>query len=221
MSIQHKGIIVHCSATQPQWMKDELLKRQVDEITRWHKERSFRTIGYHIVIGRNGEVAEGRALGTQGAHAKGHNDKIGICLIGGFGSDADDIASEHFTSEQLSTLYTTLKTLQERYGIKTSDIIGHNRVSTKACPGFRVQKWLAGEEVARNRTQPERTKPAQSKTVKASAATVAASAGTTITALSGMDQNAQYIILGFAGITILFGIFIMRERLKAWGNGWR
>jgi len=38
--------------------------------------------------------------------------------------------------------------------------------------------------------------------------------------LSGMNETAQYIILGFAGITILFGIYIMKERLKAWAEGW-
>ena len=221
MTVKHQGIIVHCAATQPDWMKGDSIQRQVDEITKWHKDRGFRTIGYHIVIGRNGEVADGRALGTTGAHAKGHNSDIGICLIGGFGSDADDIATDHFTAPQLNALYRTIKDLQEKYGIRTDKIIGHNRISSKACPGFRVQKWLAGEEVARNRTQPERTKPTQSKTVKASAATVAASVGTSATALSGMDQTSQYIILGFAGITILFGIYIMRERLKSWASGWR
>ena len=68
--------------------------------------------------------------------------------------------------------------------------------------------------------KPERTKPRQSKTVKASAATVAASAGTTVTALSGMNEMSQYIILGFAGVSILFALYIMRERLKAWAEGW-
>ena len=68
--------------------------------------------------------------------------------------------------------------------------------------------------------KPEREKPVQSKTVKASAATIAASAGTTITALAKVDQTSQYIILGFAGLTILFALVIMRERLKAWAEGW-
>jgi hypothetical protein len=66
--------------------------------------------------------------------------------------------------------------------------------------------------------KPEREKPVQSKTVKASAATIAASAGTTITALAKVDQTSQYIILGFAGLTILFALVIMRERLKAWAE---
>ena len=222
MTVKHQGIIVHCTATRPSWYESEGFDAQLKEIEKWHVvDNGWSATGYHIIIGRNGEIANTRPLGTSGAHARGHNKNIGIALIGGFGSDADDVATDHFTAPQLSKLYATIKELQEQYDIRTDKIIGHNRVSSKACPGFRVQKWLAGEEVARNRTQPERTKPTQSKTVKASAATVAASAGTTVTALSGMDQTAQYIILGFAGLTILFGIYIMRERLKSWASGWR
>ena len=222
MTVKHQGIIVHCTATRPSWYEDKGFEAQLKEIEKWHvKDNGWSSIGYHIIIGRNGEISNTRPLGTSGAHARGHNSNIGIALVGGFGSDADDVATDHFTAPQLSKLYATIKDLQQQYDIRTDKIIGHNRVSSKACPGFRVQKWLAGEEVARNRTQPERTKPIQSKTVKASAATVAASAGTTVTALSGMDQTAQYIILGFAGITILFGIYIMRERLKSWASGWR
>lgn len=223
MTIHHKGIIVHCTATQPDWMADDSLERQVDEVRKWHTSapRNWRDIGYHVIIGRNGDVEYGRPFGTTGAHAKGHNQDIGIALVGGFGSDADDIASDHFTAPQLAKLYELIKEYQERYDIKHEKIIGHNRVSSKACPGFRVQKWLAGEEVARNRTQPERVKPTQSKTVKASAATIAASAGTTVTSLSRLDSTAQYIVLAFAGLTVLLAIYIMKERLKAWANGWR
>jgi N-acetyl-anhydromuramyl-L-alanine amidase AmpD len=178
-------------------------------------------IGYHYYIARSGEVVVGRQLGTTGAHAKGHNQTIGICLAGGFGSDADDLATDHYTAVQLAAAYDLIRKLQDQYQISSDKVIGHNRVSSKACPGFRVQKWLSGMSLSEaTQKKPERTKPAQSKTVKASAVTVAASAGTTITALSGMNETAQYIILGFAGITILFGIYIMKERLKAWAEGW-
>jgi hypothetical protein len=222
MTVKHKGIIVHCTATRANWFESKGFDAQIKEIEKWHVvDNGWSSIGYHMIISREGEVAMTRPLGTSGAHARGHNSNIGIALVGGFGSDADDVATDHFTAPQLSKLYAKIKELQEQYDIRTDKIIGHNRTSSKACPGFRVQKWLAGEEVARNRTQPERTKPTQSKTVKASAATVAASVGTSATALTGMDQTAQYIILGFAGLTILFGIYIMRERLKSWASGWR
>jgi len=215
-------IVVHCSATRPEWMADEGINAQLKEIDRWHRERGFDMIGYSYVISRAGEAVMGRPLEKTPAAQKGHNEgSIAICLIGGFGSDADDLATEHYTPVQLARLHALIKELQDQYNVKNENVIGHNKLSTKACPGFRVQKWLAGVNLSEaTAKKPERTKPAQSKTVKASAATVAASAGTTITALSGMNETAQYIILGFAGITILFGLYIMRERLKAWAEGW-
>ena len=220
--VQHKGIIIHCSATQTKWMASDTFEDQVSEIRRWHVEdNGWRDIGYHLLISRSGEVHEGRPLGTSGAHAKGHNDDVGICLIGGFGSDADDVASDHFTSAQLNALFKTINTLQETHAIQDKRVISHNRVSNKACPGFRAQKWLAGERVARNRPKPERTSATQSKTVKASAATVVASLGTSATSISRLDSTAQYLVLAFAGITVLLAIYILRERLKAWAEGWQ
>lgn len=221
MTVVHKGIIVHCSATRPEWMSSNTTDEQMREIDRWHREeRKWRMIGYHYVVGRNGEVVEARPLGESGAHAKGHNSDIGICLIGGFGSDADDLAVEHYTSEQLSSLYKLISDLRQHHNIPLSKVIGHNRVGNKACPGFRVQKWLGGEDLSRNRSV-ERTKGTQSKTVKASAATIAASAGSAVATVSSLDTNAQYIVLGFTGLTILLGLYIMKERLSAWAAGWR
>ena len=40
-------IILHCSATRP------TMDIGVEEITEWHKQRGFRTIGYHYVIRRD------------------------------------------------------------------------------------------------------------------------------------------------------------------------
>lgn len=221
MTVKHDGIIVHCAATQPDWMQDNSAVEQMNTIDKWHRDRGFKMIGYHFYIARSGEVVVGRNLGEMGAHAKGHNQTIGICLAGGFGSDADDLATDHFTAVQLAAAYDLIRKLQSQYNIPNDKVIAHNSVANKACPGFRVQKWLAGMSLSEaTAKKPERTKPAQSKTVKASAATVAASAGTTVTALSGMNEYAQYIILGFAGISVLLCLFIMRERLKAWSEGW-
>jgi len=221
MTVTHKGIIIHCTATQPHWMERNTVQDKLMEIDRWHRDRGFNMVGYHAIVDRDGSIAYGRPYGTMGAHAKGYNDWIGIALVGGHGSDADDVASEHYTPVQLNALYEMIKELQERYSFKPSQVIGHNKTSNKACPGFRAAKWFAGEEVARNRTAPERSKPTQSKTVKASAATVAASAGSAVASLSSLDSTAQYIVLGFAGLTVLLGVYIMKERLKAWANGWR
>jgi N-acetyl-anhydromuramyl-L-alanine amidase AmpD len=223
MTISHTGIIVHCTATRPDWWADKTATEQMKEIDRWHREdRGWRMIGYHFFVSRNGEVIEGRPLGTKGAHAKGHNDNIGIAIAGGFGSSADDMATEHYTPVQLAALFDLIKRLQSQYNIKTDKVIGHNKISPKSCPGFRCQKWFSGMALAETTaSKPERTKAASSKTVQASAATIAASAGTSITALAKVDQTSQYIILAFCGITVLLGMYIMKERIKAWGEGWK
>lgn len=223
-------LIIHCTATRPEWMEKNSINDQVKEVEKWHTTppRNWQSIGYHFVVGRNGEVAQGRPVEKSGAHAKGYNkSSIGVALVGGFGSDADDLAQDHFTPVQLAALYELIKNLQANYNIPNANVIGHNgqingkRISNKACPGFRVQKWLAGMSLSEATVKkPERTKPTQSKTVKASAATAVASVGTAATAMSGMDQFAQYIILGFVGVSILLCIYIMRERLKAWTEGW-
>ena len=221
---QIKQIIVHCTATRPDWWDKKTINEQVKEVEKWHVvDRGWKAIGYHYLVGRNGEVVQGRPIEMIGSHAKGQNkDSIGIALFGGFGSDADDLATEHFTPLQLAAAYDLIRKLQGQYNIKNERVIGHNRISSKACPGFRVQKWLAGMSLSEaTAKKPERTKATQSKTVKASAATVAASAGTAVTSLSGMNETSQYIILGFAGITVLFGLYIMRERIKAWAEGWK
>jgi len=89
----------------------------------------------------------------------------------------------------------------------------HFELEREAYP---ASDWTTGDEPPK-----PRTKPTQSKTVQASAVTMASGAGAAVSAISGLDQYAQYIVLGFAGLVVLTGLFIMRERLKAWGDGWR
>lgn len=81
---------------------------------------------------------------------------------------------------------------------------------------YPAEDWTTGQPAPKPRTN-----PVQSKTVQASVATAAGGIGTAVSALSGLDQYAQYIVLGFAGLVVLGALFIMRERLRAWAEGWR
>ena len=75
-------IIVHCTATP------EGREVSVDEITKWHKQRGFTTIGYHYVVYLDGSVHEGRSVDVSGAHCTGHNShSIGVCYVGGLAKD--------------------------------------------------------------------------------------------------------------------------------------
>ncbi|MBO5749348.1 MAG: N-acetylmuramoyl-L-alanine amidase, partial [Bacteroidaceae bacterium] len=69
-------IIVHCTATP------EGREVSVKEIDRWHRERGFKCIGYHYVIGLDGKVSEGRPIEEIGAHCTGQNShSVGVCYV--------------------------------------------------------------------------------------------------------------------------------------------
>jgi N-acetylmuramoyl-L-alanine amidase len=141
-------IFVHCSATAPGWLKDDLIKQR-REITRWHvEERGWAGIGYNTLIGRRGEYALGRDLDGDGnsyeevgAHAYGHNkNSVAICLLGGRGSNERDQFRDHFTEAQARSLANEISRLKARW--PNARVRGHNEVAAKACPGFNVQDWM-------------------------------------------------------------------------------
>lgn len=136
-------IIVHCSATKPEWMSGTTAAAKVREITRWHTDppRNWSDIGYHVVIDRDGTIAPGRSLQREGAHAKGHNaNTIGICLIGGHGSSAADRPEDHYTPAQMRALKREIDRLNNQFGLAMK-VNGHNRYAAKACPGFDAAAW--------------------------------------------------------------------------------
>lgn len=79
---------------------------------------------------------------------------------------------------------------------------------------YNEAKWTTTEKPAEGRSS-----ATESNTVRASAVTVASGAGSAVAALSALDSVAQYIVLAFAGVIVLAGIWIMRERLRKWADG--
>lgn len=138
-----REVIVHCSATRPEWMDGDGIDAQVAEIRRWHQEQGWSDIGYHWIIGRSGELRPGRRETVIGAHVLERNrGTIGICLIGGFGSAETDWAEQHFTDRQLTMLRNQIEAISMRTQITT--VSGHNQYAAKACPGFHVPSWFKG-----------------------------------------------------------------------------
>ena len=136
-------IVVHCSATQPDWMDDFTLAAKVAGIRRWHVQgNKWRDIGYHWIIDRAGAVASGRRETEIGAGVEGHNrGVIHVCLIGGHGSAATDRFAQHFTGSQDAALRRQIAQISARTPIRR--ISGHNEWAAKACPVFHVPAWLA------------------------------------------------------------------------------
>jgi len=123
--MEPQGIMIHCSATK------DLDSSSVDaeQIDDWHKKRGWRCIGYHYVITRKGEVEKGRKNDQVGAHARGHNDTLGICMVG----------TQKFNEYQWATLYKLVIELMIEFEFNANDVHGHNEYSTKTCPGFDVE----------------------------------------------------------------------------------
>ena len=136
-----REIVVHCSATRPNWMDGKSAAAKVREIKLWHtRDNGWSDIGYHYVIDRDGTVTAGRPLDRVGAHTQGRNTgTVGICLIGGFGSAATDAFDENFTVSQDRALRALIADLQRKYGKLA--VSGHNQWAAKACPGFNVPAW--------------------------------------------------------------------------------
>lgn len=127
-------IIIHCTAT-PLGM--DVGAARVKE---WHKERGFRTIGYHYLIRLDGTIERGRAISQPGAHCKGHNaHSIGVCYVGGL--DADGQPADTRTAAQKASLLKLLVTLTRMY---RCHIHGHCDYSNKDCPCFDATKEYAG-----------------------------------------------------------------------------
>jgi len=123
---------VHCSATP------EGKDFTVDDITRWHKARGFKTIGYHYVIYRDGSIHKGRPVSEEGAHCVGHNkNSIGVCYIGGLAADGKT-PKDTRTDAQKTSLHNLLAQLKKSYpGVA---IRGHRDFAAKACPSFDATK---------------------------------------------------------------------------------
>jgi len=125
-------IIIHCTATP------EHKAFTAKDIERWHKERGFRSIGYHYVILLDGSQEQGRPVDQTGAHCKGHNaSTIGICYIGGL--DSQGKPKDTRTEAQKRSLLGLCRKLVDRYPT-IKKISGHNQYAAKACPSFDVRQ---------------------------------------------------------------------------------
>ena len=128
-----KYIIIHCSATR------ENRDFTVEDLLRCHRQRKFRTIGYHFYIRRSGIITQHRKLKEVGAHCRPWNRcSIGICYEGGL--DAEGHPADTRTQEQCEQLLLLLMKLRKLF--PDAKIRGHRNMPgsiPKACPCFDVE----------------------------------------------------------------------------------
>lgn len=219
-------IIVHCSATKP---TDGDVHQQLESMRAYHKSLGWTDIGYHKIIGQDGTVVDGRPIDVMGAHVRGHNhNSIGICLIGGYGGEANQEFLVNFTPAQLTALEDQIERIKEKYpDIKDANILGHNKLSLKACPCFDVEKVLFGiEHNSRPPIQEEKkVKLTQSTAIKSSSITIgSATAGiaTVLGAAGTLDAElAELVLIGIFLLVLAAGLWSLCHRFFKWFEGHR
>lgn len=135
-------IYVHCTASE--W-------GTVEEVTRWHLERGWQTIGYHGLVTNlfptysdwkdhrpqpeyDGKFWPGRAEFLAGAHVYGDNlYTLGYALVG----------NENFSQRQLDTMAKLCASKCLEYKLDPKMVRGHReywedqgKVALKSCPNL-------------------------------------------------------------------------------------
>ncbi len=102
------------------------------QIQNYHIDvRGFCDIGYHFLVGQDGQVYQGRPENVVGAHAGGHNqDNVGIAFVGTFNDAAPSDA-------MMSAAARIMGALARGYGISLSrtTVKGHRELGNTDCPG--------------------------------------------------------------------------------------
>ncbi|HNX74723.1 MAG TPA: peptidoglycan recognition family protein [Candidatus Rifleibacterium sp.] len=99
---------------------------------------SWADIGYHFLIGPDGVIYQGRPEGVVGAHCSPNTNSVGVCVIGNYDPNADQLnpAIEESLLNLLSWLASTYKVNPE------TSLFGHCDFATKSCPGAVIYQKL-------------------------------------------------------------------------------
>ncbi len=100
-------------------------------IQRFHQvDRGWADVGYHFLIGPEGQIYQGRPETIRGAHCTPNTGKVGICLIG------NHHGKDPVTAKTKESLVKLLAFLASKYNINpTSRIKGHRDFNSTNCPG--------------------------------------------------------------------------------------
>ncbi len=99
---------------------------------------SWADIGYHFLIGPDGVIYQGRPEGVVGAHCSPNTNSVGICVIGNYDPNCDQLNPQIETS-----LLNLLSWLASTYRIDpNTSLFGHCDFATKSCPGATIYQKL-------------------------------------------------------------------------------
>jgi peptidoglycan LD-endopeptidase CwlK len=157
-------------------------------------------------------VASGASKTLNSRHITGH--AVDLVPIGPNGKAA-------FDWPLYNKLGPAVKAAAEKEGVKI--VWGGDWKSFKDGPHFELDRkaYPDSDWKTEDKAPKERNSPLESSTVQASALQVASGAGAGLAAVGSLGGTAQVIILVFAAVVVLAGMWILRERLKAWADGWK
>lgn len=127
----HK-IWLHCSAS------DNPNHDNAQTMDRWHRQKGWNEIGYHIFMSKGGVMQMGRGWNkTPAAHRPENRRSMAICLHG--------LEVDKFTGIQEQVLNVAARAfdqgIQHLRGYRPT-FHGHREVAAKLCPVFDYRRWL-------------------------------------------------------------------------------
>lgn len=149
-TISPDGIVVHHTALSREDLRRFPQPTNAKQIDQLHKDRGFRVfywgwvyhIGYHYLILPDGTIQSGRPERCVGSHTEGHNNMLGICLVGNFSSSANPNGQSGEvtpTESQRRALVSLLRKLSAVYNIPCQKISRHRDLDPRTlCPGDRL-----------------------------------------------------------------------------------
>jgi hypothetical protein len=98
-------------------------------------DREWADVGYHFLVGQDGQIYEGRSLRVRGVHVGGFNTgSVGVCLLGDFTSSEPPAA-------QLDGLLRLGRWLMAQ--LPLTHLAGHREFNSDTqCPGARLYALL-------------------------------------------------------------------------------
>jgi hypothetical protein len=127
----YNTVVIHHSGSQSSDDRRSLLDIQLT-----HRiNRGWADIGYHYVVGKNGDIYEGRDLHVRGTHVEDYNTgSVGVCLLGDFDRESP-------TNAQIGTAIGLVQWLARL--LKLTHLAGHRNFNpTTQCPGNTLVPYL-------------------------------------------------------------------------------
>lgn len=132
----------------------------VEDIHRWHIERTWAGIGYHYFVRKDGSIYRGRPEWAIGAHAIGANgNSIGICAEGKYETETMPEVQKNAIKELIADI-----------GLRYRGLVikGHKEVQATSCPGknYPLEELKSGQATINTQTNIEKEEFEVAKTYK-------------------------------------------------------